>query len=399
MTQTYPFAVSCDEFKDKRVLVTGGTKGIGESIVRRFALSGAAVATTARSPLPPGQNPSLFVQTDIGTVEGVQKVVDRIQQEWTGVDILVNSVGGSDAPNGGFQALTDGDWQRALNVNLLAAVRLNRAFIPGMIERKSGVVLHITSIQHRLSLYDATLAYVAAKGALSTYNKGLANEVGPRGVRVNMISPGFIETLGAHGMIMQLAQSGGISEKAARQQIMNMIGGIPIGRLGEPEEVAEVAAFVASDRAASIHGADYIIPSENLVGVTLDMLAAAMTRSKESVCLTPRTTLFDRVRTYIDKRLDELDLAPASIAAAHHISVRYLHFIFNERGLTVGGWIRMRRLDQCRAALVDRRHDKSITEIALNWGFSDAAHFSRSFKASFGTTPTEYRRRVFRRMA
>lgn len=135
--------------------------------------------------------------------------------------------------------------------------------------------------------------------------------------------------------------------------------------------------------------------SENLVGVTLDMPAAAMTRSKESVCLTPRTTLFDRMRTYIDKRLDELDLAPASIAAAHHISVRYLHFIFNERGLTVGGWTRMRRLDQCRAALIDRRHDKSITEIALNWGFSDAAHFSRSFKASFGTTPTEYRRRVF----
>jgi len=135
--------------------------------------------------------------------------------------------------------------------------------------------------------------------------------------------------------------------------------------------------------------------SENLVGVTLDMLAGAMTRSKEPVCSTPRTTLFDRVRTYIDKRLDEPDLSPATIAADHHISVRYLHFIFNERGLTVGGWIRTRRLDQCRAALTDRRPDRSITEIALNWGFSDAAHFSRSFRASFGTTPTEYRRRVF----
>jgi AraC-like DNA-binding protein len=135
--------------------------------------------------------------------------------------------------------------------------------------------------------------------------------------------------------------------------------------------------------------------SENLVGVTLDMLAAAMTRSKESVCLTPRTTLFDRVRTYIDKRLDQPDLSPATIAAAHHISTRYLHLIFNERGLTVGGWIRTRRLDQCRAALTDPRQDKSITEIGVNWGFSDAAHFSRTFRASFGTTPTEYRRRVF----
>ena len=181
MTQTYPFAVSSDEFKGKRVLVTGGTKGMGEAIVRRFVLSGAAVATTARSPLPQKQNPSLFAQTDIGTAEGVKEVADCIQQEWRGLDILVNCLGGSEAPNGGFQALTDDDWHRALNVNLLAAVRLNRAFVPGMIERRSGVVIHISSIQHRLPLYDATLAYAAAKGALSTYNKGLANEVGPKG--------------------------------------------------------------------------------------------------------------------------------------------------------------------------------------------------------------------------
>jgi NAD(P)-dependent dehydrogenase (short-subunit alcohol dehydrogenase family) len=93
MTQTYPFAVSGDEFKGKRVLITGGTKGMGEAIVRRFMLSGALVATTARSPLPPGQRPSLFVQTDIGTVDGVQSVVDRIQHEWKGLDILVNCVG------------------------------------------------------------------------------------------------------------------------------------------------------------------------------------------------------------------------------------------------------------------------------------------------------------------
>ncbi len=97
------------------------------------------------------------------------------------------------------------------------------------------------------------------KGAFSTYNKGLANEVGPKGVRVNMISPGFIETAGAHGKIVQLAQSSGITEGAARQRIMNMIGGIPIGRPGVPEEVAELVAFLASDRAASIHGADYVI--------------------------------------------------------------------------------------------------------------------------------------------
>lgn len=256
---TYPFPVEVDEFKAKRVLVTGGTKGMGEAIVRRLTLSGASVATTARSPLMDGQSAALFTQADIGTAEGVQRVVDRVRQEWGGLDILVNNVGGSDAPNGGFLALSDEDWQRALNVNLLAAVRLDRAFVPGMIERKSGIVIHISSIQHRLPLHDATLAYAAAKGALRTYSKGLANEVGPKGVRINMISPGFIETSGAHGMIVQLAQSSGISEDAARQQIVNMIGGIPLGRPGRPEEVAELVAFLVSDRAASIHGTDYII--------------------------------------------------------------------------------------------------------------------------------------------
>src|SRR6202023_2183379 len=138
------------------------------------------------------------------------------------------NVGGTETKAGGFEVLSDEDWQRILEVNLLAAVRLDRAFLPGMIERKSGIVLHISSIQHRLPLYDATLPYAAAKAALRTYSKGLANEVGPKGVRVNTVSPGFIETSGAHGMIVQLAQSKGIRENAARQQIMNMIGGIPI---------------------------------------------------------------------------------------------------------------------------------------------------------------------------
>lgn len=149
-------------------------------------------------------------------------------------------------------------------MNLLAAVRMDRAFVPGMIERKSGVVIHINSIQHRLPLYDSTLAYAAAKGALNTYAKGLANEVGPKGVRVNTISPGFIETSGAHGMILQLSESKGISEDAARQEIMKMIGDIPIGRPGRPEEVAELVAFLASERAPSIHGADYVIDGGTL---------------------------------------------------------------------------------------------------------------------------------------
>jgi NAD(P)-dependent dehydrogenase (short-subunit alcohol dehydrogenase family) len=259
MTNSYPFTVLGDEFKGKRVLVTGGTKGIGEAIVRRFALSGASVATTARSEAAHGQDSTLFIKADLGTARGVQNVVDRILQEWDGLDVLVNNAGGTETKAGGFEVLTDEDWQSILDVNLLAAVRLDRAFLPGMIEHKSGVIIHISSVAHRLPFPNSTLAYGAAKAALTTYSKGLAKAVAPKGVRVTTISPGFIETSGAKGMIADISRGSGISEDAARQRIMDMLGGIPMGRTGRPEEVAELVAFLASDRGAFISGADYII--------------------------------------------------------------------------------------------------------------------------------------------
>src|SRR5882672_8165096 len=115
------------EFAGRRALVTGGTKGMGEAIVRRLAGGGALIATTARSPLPDGQHPDLFVQADIATAEGVARVAGQVIEKLGGVDFLVNVVGGSLAPSGGFAALDDDSWHATLSVNLLAAVRFDRA--------------------------------------------------------------------------------------------------------------------------------------------------------------------------------------------------------------------------------------------------------------------------------
>jgi NAD(P)-dependent dehydrogenase (short-subunit alcohol dehydrogenase family) len=259
MGSAWRYSIDPAEFAGKRVLVTGGTEGMGEAIVRRLAGGGARVATTARSPLPEGQVVDLFVQADISTRQGTDKVVDHVQRRFGGLDILVNVVGGSSAPGGGVLALTDGHWQNEINLNLLPAVRLDRAFIPEMVKQHSGVILHVSSIQRRLPLFEATLAYAAAKAALTTYSKGLSKELGPKGIRVNTVAPGFIETAAAHRLIVRLAGEAGTDEDAARQSLMASLGGIPIGRPGRPEEVAELVAFLVSDRAASINGSEYVI--------------------------------------------------------------------------------------------------------------------------------------------
>jgi NAD(P)-dependent dehydrogenase (short-subunit alcohol dehydrogenase family) len=251
--------IDSTELSGKRVLVTGGTKGIGEAIARRLRQAGATVVTTARSNPETLQSPDLFIAADLSTADGVNRVVQEVLARFGGVDILINNVGGSSAPSGGALVLTDGDWQQAFNDNLFAAVRLDRAFLPQMLEQKSGVIIHISSIQRRLPLHDATLAYAAAKAALTNYSKGLSNEVAPHGVRVISVAPGFIETNAAERLIERLAQQGGTDVDAARQGLMDSLGGIPMGRPGHPEEVAELVAFLASDRASYVTGTEYVI--------------------------------------------------------------------------------------------------------------------------------------------
>jgi NAD(P)-dependent dehydrogenase (short-subunit alcohol dehydrogenase family) len=250
--------VNTVEFKGKRILVTGGTRGIGEAIVKRFIKGGGKVVATARSQ-PSDASPYQFVQADVSTREGIDEVVNAVMARLGGLDILIHNVGGSAAPGGGALALSDDDWQHAFDTNLFAAVRLDRALLPSMLKQGSGVIIHISSIQRSLPLHEATLAYAAAKAALTNYSKGLSKEFSPKGIRVNTVAPGYTETDAAVGMVNEIAQRTGISQEAARQRIMDSLGGIPLGRPNRPDEVAELVAFLASDRASSITGSEYVI--------------------------------------------------------------------------------------------------------------------------------------------
>ncbi len=154
--------------------MTGDTKGIGAMAVRRFVSGGATVLTTARS-VPAGDS-GHFIQADMKTREGADKVIKATLDRLGGLDVLVNSVGGSTAPGGGVLGLNDEHWREAFDLNLLPAVRLDRGFLPSMLKKASGVIIHVSSIQRTPPLFDATLAYASAKAALTNYSKGLSKE-------------------------------------------------------------------------------------------------------------------------------------------------------------------------------------------------------------------------------
>src|SRR6185436_537064 len=219
----------------------------------------ARVLTTARSRPETIERDEDFLVADVSTTEGCASVASAVRERLGGLDILVHVVGGSSAPAGGFAVLDDAQWRKALDQNLFSAVRLDRALIPAMIEQRSGVIVHVTSIQSRLPLPEATLAYAAAKAALSNYSKGLSKEVSPMGVRVVRVAPGWVETDGAVGLVAEIARRNAVDTEAARKIIMDSLGGIPLGRPSRPQEVADLIEFLVSARASAITGIEYVI--------------------------------------------------------------------------------------------------------------------------------------------
>ncbi|MAT35819.1 MAG: short-chain dehydrogenase [Ponticaulis sp.] len=242
----------------KRVLITSGTRGAGLATVRLFEALGARVLTTAQKKTGDVLNEN-FIASDLTTPEGVAKVANAVHDRLGKLDVIIHMLGGSSAPAGGYAALDDAEWQTELNMNLMAAVRLDRELVPAMEARGSGVIVHVTSIQSQLPIPDATTAYAAAKAALSPYSKALSKQISPKGVRVVRVSPGWIETESSVELAKRLAAEHDLDIEGGKKMIMDSLGGIPIGRPSKPDEIANLIAFLASDHAASITGTEYVI--------------------------------------------------------------------------------------------------------------------------------------------
>lgn len=250
-------APTTKDLEGKRALVTGGTQGIGQAIVERLTQAGAKVATAARRP-PEHDTAALFVQADLTTVEGVAQLAGSALEQLGGIDLLIHTVGGSSSPPGGVLAIGDEHWQQDLELNLMPAVRLDRALLPQMLAQGSGVIVHVTSIQSRLPL-NQTIPYAAAKAALKSYSKALSTEVAPKGIRVVAIAPGFTATDAAERLMERMAREAGTDREGALKILMASLGGIPLNRPASPMEVAEVVAFVVSNRASYLTGTEITV--------------------------------------------------------------------------------------------------------------------------------------------
>lgn len=245
------------ELDGRTALVTGASRGIGLAVVEALAAAGARVVAGSRSSSDrldalAAHGRVRWVRADVGVPGGAEALVEAVGGP---LDILVNNVGSAPARTGGFLSVTDEDWQRALDLNLLSAVRTTRAALPGMVAAGRGAIVTVASVNATLP-DPLVIDYSAGKAALVAFSKALSKEVGPQGVRVNTVSPGPVETdlwLGGGGVAETVSAAAGLTPEEVMAQAR---AATVTGRFSRPEEVAELVRWLASDRAANITGSD-----------------------------------------------------------------------------------------------------------------------------------------------
>lgn len=247
----------------KAAVVTGASKGIGLAVTRALAAEGVRVLAAARTitdelaDLAAGGR-VLPLPVDLTTPEGPARAVEEAVARFGGLDVLVNNVGGVRPRLDGFGAVTDEDWTWSLTINFLAAVRTTRAALPHLLDRGSASIVTVSSVNATLP-DPAVIDYSAAKAALANFCKSLSKEVGPRGVRVNTVSPGPVSTalwLGEDGVAATVAKAGG---GTADDVVRHAAGESATRRFTRPEEVADLVLLLAAERTANVTGADFRI--------------------------------------------------------------------------------------------------------------------------------------------
>jgi NAD(P)-dependent dehydrogenase (short-subunit alcohol dehydrogenase family) len=251
------------ELTDKVAIVTGAGKGIGLAATKALADEGATVVAGSRSTDSLSELERVTpVAVELASPEGPAALVQRALDEFGRVDVLVNNVGAVKMRLDGFFGTSDEDFEWAMQMNFFIALRTTRAALGPMIEAGGGAIVNIASVNAFFQPDAGTIDYGAAKAALVNLTKTLSQEFGPKGVRVNAISPGPVATdlwLGEHGVAETVAAATGTDADTAREQVVAGIGGFATGNFTTPEEVANLIVFLASNRSANVTGSNYLI--------------------------------------------------------------------------------------------------------------------------------------------
>jgi NAD(P)-dependent dehydrogenase (short-subunit alcohol dehydrogenase family) len=247
----------------KVAVVTGAGKGIGMATTTALADEGAhVVAGSLSTDALDGLKGVTPVPVDLAAPDGPARLIQRATDEHGRIDVLVNNVGGVRMRLDGFFGTSDEDFAWAMQMNFFIALRASRAALTAMVENGTGAIVNVASVNAFFQPDAATIDYGAAKAALVNLTKSLAQEFGPRGIRVNAVSPGPVSTdlwLGKEGVAETVAEATGVDADTARKTIVAGLGGFATGRFTTPEEVATLITFLASERTGNVTGTNYVI--------------------------------------------------------------------------------------------------------------------------------------------